>query len=116
MRTVLSTKKSLFDPFEVDVDGVIYTNRPFSKQLFSELQKLDSKAKSTKTPDGDKVSAVYDQIALIFGVPQAIAYQIDIRDVKELLDKIKSTIENPIKALKTEVEKNGSEPGEVESP
>lgn len=115
MRTVLSTKKSLFDPFEVEIDGAVYTSRAFNKPLFAELTKLETKAKAKATTDADKVAAVYDQVGLIFGIPKELAYELDIRDVKEILDKIKASIDNPVKAVPTEAEKNGSGPGEAAS-
>lgn len=114
MRTVLSTKKSLFDPFEVEVDGAVFKSRPFNKALFTGLTDLEAKAKLPETPDEEKITAVYDQLSLIFGIPKKVCYLIDIRDAKVLLDKIRATLENPVMALKTDTEKNGLEPKDPE--
>ena len=112
----LSTKKSLYKPLLIKVDGVEYKSGMITADLFETIDKLDKKAKK-----GD-ITAIAKQLKLIFGVPMEIAKKVDLRDMS--FDALTLLTDAMLKPEKIEKEqqgesKNGTRPGEkglVKSP
>lgn len=102
-RFVLSTKKSLFDPIEVEVDGKIYQSRKLNRPLFDEIRKHEKSAN-----EGD-IDALYKQVNIIFGIEPSVLNALDIRDIEAMLTFATKKIFHPDK--KDEA-KNGSKPGD----
>ena len=78
-KLVLSTKKSIHPPLEIEVDGTTYKNNPFSRSLFEELKKHEKAGKA-----GD-VKALYKQVELIYSIPSKVLDALDARDIQSLL-------------------------------
>jgi len=102
-RFVLSTKKSLFDPIEVEVDGKIYQSKKLSRELFDELKKYEKDAM------GGDLDALYKQVNIIFGIESSILNALDIRDIQAMLEFATNKIFHPDKKDES---KNESRPGE----
>jgi len=106
----LSTKKSIHNPIEVEIDGKTYQNRPLSRTLFEEVKKHEKAALA-----GD-IEALYKQVQILYGVPIEILNKLDIRDVNSLLEFTMTQItQSPVKTDKEKAEKNESEPGPAKS-
>jgi len=92
-KLVLSTKKSIHPPIEVEVDGKIYQNNALSRAFFDELKKHE------KSALGGNVEALYKQVQILYGIPMDILNKLDVRDIKTLLEftmaKIFSSPEGP---------------------
>ena len=100
----LSTKKSLHRPIVITVDGKNYASKPIVKSLFDKIVKLQLKGEA-----GD-VEAPYEQVALVFGVPKKVLYDLDMRDLSMITALLTDTLlksEN----YRTEQEKNVEGPG-----
>lgn len=105
---VLSTKKSLYDPIEIEIDGRKYRNRPLSFRTLEELTKYQEAGKT-----GD-VKALYMQITILYGIKRRKLRKLDIRDIQRLIEfiteKVKQTTEK-IPGGKGGPAKNVSRPG-----
>lgn len=112
----LSTKKSLYKPIVIRVDGEEYESAMITAELFEKTAKFDKKAKA-----GD-LTAIAKQLELIFGVPFAIAKKLDLRDMgTDAIGLITEAIVKPEKVEKKQQgeSKNSARPGEkglVKSP
>ena len=105
----LSTKKSLYKPIVIKVDGKAYESTMITAELFEKISKLDAKAKK-----GD-LTAVAQQLNLVYGIPVAVAKRLDLRDMS--FDAIGMVTEAILKPEKIESKqqggsKNGARPGE----
>ena len=78
-KLVLSTKKSIHPPLEIEIDGKTYQNNPFSRSLFEELKKQEKAGLA-----GD-VKALYKQVELIYSIPTEVLDALDARDIQSLL-------------------------------
>lgn len=102
----LSTKKSLHDPIEIEIDDKVYVNKPLTKPVFTELRKLQKAAEK-----GDD-EALYSQIKLIFPIPDEVLDELDIRDISKMLSHATQQIIGTIGGTEEEKErKNVSKPG-----
>ena len=109
-KLVLSTKKSIHKPIEVEIDGKIYHCRPLSRTLWDGVKQYEDAA-----ADGD-IEALYKQVELLYGVPIVILNKLDIRDVNSLLEYTMAQIfKLTPKTDKEKAEKNGSKPGPAKS-
>ena len=106
----LSTKKSLYKPVVIKVDGKEYESSMITAELFEKISKLEAKAKK-----GNFV-AIAEQLELVYGIPISIAKQLDLRHVNfDALGIITKAIVTPerIEAKQDSGEsKNGERPGE----
>jgi len=105
----LSTKKSLYKPIIIRVDGKEYESALLTAELFENIQKLDKKAKR-----GD-FTAITKQLELVYGIPAAVTRKLDLRDLG--FDAIGMVTEAILKPEKIESKqqggsKNGVRPGE----
>lgn len=108
----LSTKKSLYKPIVIRVDGKEYESAMITAELFEKTAKYDKKAKA-----GD-LTAIAKQLELIFGVPFEIAKKLDLRDMAtDAIGLITEAIVKPEKVEKKQQgeSKNSARPGEKES-
>lgn len=105
---VLNTKKSLYDPIEIEIDGKKYQNRPLSFRTLEELTKYQEAGKA-----GD-VGALYKQITILYGISRRKLRKLDIRDIQKLIEfitnKVKQTTEK-MPGVKEDPAKNESRPG-----
>ena len=106
-RFKVSTKKSLFKPIEVEVDGVVYSVDMITADMIEKVTKFDKGAK------GGDMTAVMEQLELLIGIPTKIAKKLDVRDLEKMMTYVSAKIFNPGK-YEVEEEKNGS--GVVETP
>jgi len=106
----LSTKKSLYKPIVIKVDGKEYESAMITAELFEKTAKFDKKAKA-----GD-LTAIAKQLEMIFGVPFAIAKKLDLRDMgTDAIGLITEAIVKPERVEKKQESgdsKNGAGPGE----
>lgn len=109
-KLVLSTKKSLHDPIEVEIDGKIYHNQPLSRATFDEVKKHEKAALS-----GD-IEALYNQVQILFNVPKEVLNNLDIRDVNTLLEYAMARVfQQVVTTDKEKAEKNEPKPGSDKS-
>ena len=109
-KLVLSSRKSIHKPIEVEIDGKTYQNNPLSRELFEEVKKHEKAALA-----GD-IDALYKQVRILYGVPIEVLNKLDIRDVSSMLDyTMKQILNPPVKTDKEKAEKNGSKPGPAKS-
>lgn len=109
-KLILSSRKSIHKPIEVEIDGKTYQNRPLSRTLFEEVKKHEKDAVA-----GD-IDALYKQVQILYGVPIKVLNKLDIRDVSSMLEYTMTQITNPpVKTDKEKAEKNESEPGQDKS-
>ncbi len=107
----LSTKKSLYKPIVIRVDGKEYESAMITTELFEKIAVLDKEAKK-----GD-IKAVAEQLTLIFKVPVSVARKLDLRDMSfDALAMITDAVVNPEKVEKEQQgdSKNGARPGDKE--
>jgi len=91
-RLVISTKKSLYKPIEVVIDGVSYKIEKVSPELLEKVTKYD------KDADEGKTSALVKQLELLIGIKKEVAMEMDIRDISRLTKFILGKILKPEKA------------------
>lgn len=109
---VLSTKKSLYDPIEIEIDGKKYRSRPLSFGLIEELEKHEEAGKK-----GD-IGALYSQVNVLYGIKKRVLRKLDIRDIQKLVSfmmkKVSQTTEKISRLDKEKVgtEKNELKPGD----
>jgi len=104
-----STKKTLFKPIEVEIDGKVYRTERIPFSLLKKVMKFEEKAAT-----GD-IDAVMGQLKLLLGVPEKILEEIDVRDLEAMLAQVSAKIFNPVGDVE-EDEKNSSRPEPKESP
>lgn len=99
----IDTKKGLYKPIEVKIDGEIYQTREINREVIAQIKKIAQEAL-----EGD-IEAGYRQLEYLFEKPE-ITDKLDIRIVNLIIEEITDKIFVPEKFL-TEQEKNGSRPG-----
>jgi len=104
MSLKLSTKKSLYKPITVEIDGVKLQARPITREV---LRKMASLEKRIRTGD---VEAAFEQVELIFG-KQKMIDKLELRQVNEIIEYVTTCIFKPERELQTE-EKNSTRPGD----
>lgn len=79
-RLVLNTKKSLYDPIEIEIDGQVYPSLKATRATLKEIDKLDKEvAKDEATDD-----ALYKIIQLLFNIDLKILEKLDKREVQDI--------------------------------
>jgi len=79
-RLVLNTKKSLYEPIEVEIDGQVYQSVKTTKDTLKEMDKIDEEI--LKNPTSDEL--LYSAIQLLFNVSPAILDKLDKREVEDI--------------------------------
>jgi len=105
-KIVLSTKKSLYKPIEIEIDGKDYTIETISPAMLDEVRKFEK-----LSSEGD-VKALIEQLKVLTGVEKEVAMKLDVRDITDLLKHITEKIFKPEKIGDKE-EKNESGPAEA---
>jgi len=85
----ISTKKSLFEPIEIEIDGETYSIEKVDRDLFKKINPLEPK-KDASLPK--QVEAVYKQLALMLNAPIKKVERIDYRDAQHILNQISREI------------------------
>jgi hypothetical protein len=102
---VISTKKSLYKPIEIEIDGKDYTIESISPAMLDKVRKFEKLSMK-----GD-IGALIDQLAVLTGIEKEKAMNLDVRDITDLLKYITDKIFKPEK-LEDKEEKNESGPAE----
>ena len=77
-RLVLNTKKSLYEPIEIEIDGQVYQSAKTTQALLAEVDKLDERV--TQKEEG----ALYKVIGLLFNIDAKILAKLDKREVEDI--------------------------------
>ena len=77
-RLVLNTKKSLYEPIEIEIDGQVYQSAKTTQALLAEVDKLDERI--AKKEEG----ALYKVVGLLFNIDAKILAQLDKREVEDI--------------------------------
>jgi hypothetical protein len=101
-RLTFVTKGALRRPITFEIDGKTYQVSRLNRACFEEAQKLEAQAAK------GKAAALYAQLSLVSNVPQAVADELDVQDLRDLLAGIRKRI---AKAEPAGEEKNVSKPG-----
>lgn len=79
-RFVLNTKKSLYDPIEIVIDGQVYQSVKTTKTVLEEINKIDEEI--VKSPADSKW--LYKAVQLLFKVEPRILDTLDQREVEDI--------------------------------
>ncbi len=79
-KLVLNTKKSLYDPIEVEIDGQVYQSAKTTKAVIKEVDKIDEQI--VKNPGKDEF--LYKAIQLLFDIDPKILDKLDKREVEDI--------------------------------
>ena len=79
-RFVLNTKKSLYDPIEIEIDGQVYQSVKTTKAVLEEIHKIDEEI--VTSPADSKW--LYKAIQLLFNVEPKILDTLDQREVEDI--------------------------------
>ncbi len=79
-RLVLNTKKSLYDPIEIEIDGQVYQSVKTTRDTLKEINKLDEEIQKTPTDD----VLVYKAVQILFNVEPEILNKLDKREVEDI--------------------------------
>ena len=102
----IDTKKSLFDPIEIKIDGKIY----FVKELTTGiLKKIQASARDAQS---GSVEAIQEQIELLLNLPAETFDRLSMSNLQKLISTLVEKSLNPLKGE----EKNGSKPGDNQLP
>ena len=78
-RFVLSTRKSLYKPIEIEIDKQVYQSVPLTRAVLKEINELDDAYEKNRDDD----EPLYKVISLIFKVELKILEKIDKRAVQD---------------------------------
>ena len=79
-RLVLSTKKSLYEPIEIEIDKQVYQSIKTTRATLEEINKVDEEIQ--KDPgNGD---LLYKAIQLLFNIEPKILDKLDNREVEDI--------------------------------
>ena len=79
-KLVLNTKKSLYDPIEIEIDGQIYRGAKTTRATLKEISRLDDEI--LKNPENDDL--LYTIIKLLFNVEPEVLDKLDKREVQDI--------------------------------
>ena len=79
-RLVLNTKKSLYEPIEIEIDKQVYQSVKVTTATLREIDKLDEEI--LKDPGSDKL--LYRAVQLLFNVGPTILDKLDKREVEDI--------------------------------
>lgn len=92
----IDTQDNLFEPIEIEINGEAYHSVKFTRKLFREVLKKES-----KTSAGD-MDSLYDQIKLIFPkLTDVTLDDLDIREINAMLEHAQKEVYNPKYQKKT---------------
>ncbi len=79
-RLILNTKKSLYDPIEVEIDGQLYQSIKTTKDVLKEVDKMDEEIVANPGKD----EPLYKAIQLLFDIDSKILDKLDKREVEDI--------------------------------
>lgn len=79
-RLVLNTKKSLYEPIEIEIDKQVYQSVKVTTATLKEIDKLDEEI--LKDPGSDKL--LYRAVRLLFDISSEILDKLDKREVEDI--------------------------------
>jgi len=79
-RLVLNTKKSLYEPIEIEIDKQVYQSIKTTTATLKEMNKIDEEI--LKNPTSDEL--LYSAVQLLFNVSPAILNKLDKREVEDI--------------------------------
>jgi len=109
-RFTISTKKSLYPPIEIVIDGVTYFKEVIPPQVLDEVEKYEETANK-----GD-INAVMNQLQLLTNAPAKVLKTCDVRDLQEMMSFISTKLFNPKRDKDGDVEEKKSKTGEENAP
>ena len=78
-RLILSTKKSLYDPIEIVIDGQVYQSLKTTRTVLKKIDELD------EFVDGRKdIDAVYKIVQFLFSIDMLVLEKLDKREVENI--------------------------------
>lgn len=78
----IDTKKSLFDPIEIKIDGVNYPVREMTEGMLEQIQEL------AKEVEKGSVVAVRKQITLLVDLPEETIKGLTMANLKNLIEAL----------------------------
>jgi len=106
---ILSTKKSIYGPIEIELDGQTYQVNASAESM----EKIQETVKDEEKLRGNPISALVEQLVIYTGIKEDVIKKLDIRDIKDAIEHISGKINPSEKEQETE-EKNESRPAEAE--
>lgn len=79
-RLVLNTRKSLYDPIEVEIDDQLYPSVKTTKAVLDEINKIDEEIVANPGKD----EPLYKAIQLLFNIEPKILDKLDKREVEDI--------------------------------
>ena len=106
-KLTIDTKKSLFDPIEIEIDGKVYTVKRVDRTMLKEIETLDQ-----ETAEG-KLNAAYKRLELFLGtdIDDEVIGKLDLLELVKITNFILTNIFES-----GEQGKNGIKPGDKVSP
>ena len=101
----IDTKKSLYKPIEVEIDGKVFQVRRLTRDVLQEAERLDSEVAS------GKLDAAYERLEFLLQTKSKIFNKLSVEEVGEVTRFITSSMLSPEKS-----EKNESRPEDEKSP
>ncbi len=79
-RLVLNTKKSLYEPIEIEIDGQVYQSTKTTRAVIIEINKLDDEIEKAPTND----VPLYKAVQVLFNITPEILNKLDKREVQDI--------------------------------
>lgn len=96
-RFVLDTRKSLYAPVEVEIDGKVFQTVKITHAVKAELRKLE-----LEIPKGNE-KALFEWVSFMFNLEKAILEKLDVREVEDIyLYTVKKLRETESERMKRE--------------
>lgn len=76
----LNTKKSLYEPIEIEIDGQVYQSVKTTRAVLDEVDKIDDEI--VKSPGASE--PVYKAVQLLFNIEPGILNKLDKREVEDI--------------------------------
>ena len=108
-KLILSTKKSIYGPIEIELDGQSYLVNADAESM----AKIQETTRDEKKLRGDPITALIKQLVIYTGVKEEVAKKLDLRDLKKAISFISDELNKSEDKTETE-EKNESKPAEAE--
>jgi len=103
-RLKIDTKKSLYEPVEIEINGKLFQLSPVDRALLKKVRELDLETKK------GNLDAAYERLELFIGKHKFVDNLV-IENLIEITDFVVRSIVSP-----TKKEKNLSGPGDKKSP
>ena len=78
-KLTIKTQECLYDPIEIDIDGMPYKSVKLTRNVIKELNKYDEKVNQ-----GD-ADALYTQVEILYPIDKSILEKLDKREVEDII-------------------------------